>query len=294
LILFLSAVAPHAPAFAAASSHCYAALRKPALQPGHEKLDRETVMRRILIALAALLLFPVAAQAAKDSLVLGMPLEPPHLDPTAGAAAAIDEVVYANLFEGLTRIDQNGAVNKGLAEDWTISDDGLTYTFKLRAGVTFHDGSALDSADVKFSLDRARAEDSTNAQKGLFEAIDSVATPDAQTVVVKLKRPEGLFLWNMGWGDAVIVAPESAGNNKTAPLGTGPFKFVEWRKGDSVRLARQDAYWGAKPAPRSHPCWPATSTRSPMSARRRAWSASRRTTASRSASATPRARPSWR
>jgi peptide/nickel transport system substrate-binding protein len=205
-------------------------------------------MRRILIALAALLLFPVAAQAAKDSLVLGMPLEPPHLDPTAGAAAAIDEVVYANLFEGLTRIDQNGAVNKGLAEDWTISDDGLTYTFKLRAGVTFHDGSALDSADVKFSLDRARAEDSTNAQKGLFEAIDSVATPDAQTVVVKLKRPEGLFLWNMGWGDAVIVAPESAGNNKTAPVGTGPFKFVEWRKGDSVRLARQDAYWGAKPA----------------------------------------------
>lgn len=205
-------------------------------------------MRRLLIAIAALLLIPGAALAAKDTLVLGMPLEPPHLDPTAGAAAAIDEVVYANLFEGLTRIDENGAVNPGLAESWTIGQGGLTYTFKLRAGVKFHDGTAMDSADVKFSLDRARAADSTNAQKGLFEAIDSVETPDAQTVVVKLSRPEGLFLWNMGWGDAVIVAPESAENNKASPVGTGPFKFVEWRKADSVTLERWDGYWGAQPA----------------------------------------------
>ncbi|MEN8198297.1 MAG: ABC transporter substrate-binding protein, partial [Pseudomonadota bacterium] len=183
-------------------------------------------MRKLLIALAALVMIPAAAQAAGDSLVLGMPLEPPHLDPTAGAAAAIDEVVYANLFEGLTRIDENGAVKKALAEDWTISDDGLTYTFKLRADVKFHDGSAMDSADVKFSLDRARAEDSTNAQKGLFEAIASVEAPDAQTVVVKLSRPEGLFLWNMGWGDAIIVAPETADSNKAGPVGTGPFSFV--------------------------------------------------------------------
>jgi peptide/nickel transport system substrate-binding protein len=184
----------------------------------------------------------------RDDLVLGMPLEPPHLDPTAGAAAAIDEVVYANLFEGLTRIDENGAVQKGLAESWAISDDGLTYSFKLRAGVKFHDGSAMDSADVKFSLDRARAEDSVNAQKALFEAIASVETPDAQTVIVKLNRPEGLFLWNMGWGDAIIVAPETADTNKTAPVGTGPFKFAAWKKADSVRLQAWDGYWGAKPA----------------------------------------------
>lgn len=208
-------------------------------------------MRKLLIALAALVMIPAAAQAAKDSLVLGMPLEPPHLDPTAGAAAAIDEVVYANLFEGLTRIDENGAVQPGLASDWTISDDGLTYTFKLRRGVKFHDRSAMDSADVKFSLDRARAADSTNAQKGLFEAIASVETPDAGTVVVKLSRPDGLFLWNMGWGDAIIVAPESADTNKANPVGTGPFRFVAWKKADSVKLAAWDGYWGAKPALKS-------------------------------------------
>src|SRR3546814_7955332 len=81
-----------------------------------------------------------AALAAKDSLTLAMVLEPPHLDPTSHAAAAIDEVVYANIFEGLTRIDRNGAVQPALAESWTVSDDGLTYTFKLHEGVTFHDG----------------------------------------------------------------------------------------------------------------------------------------------------------
>ena len=213
------------------------------------------IKRKILVgivlaaaAVAAIVFYKPNQFAGKDTLVLGMPLEPPHLDPTAGAAAAIDEVVYANLFEGLTRIDENGAVNPGLASEWEISGDGLTYKFTLRFGVTFHDGTKLDSADVKFSLDRARGADSTNAQKALFEAIESVETPGPRTVVVKLSRREGLFLWNMGWGDAVIVAPESAAGNKTRPIGTGPFRFVEWKKADSVKLEAYDKYWGDEPA----------------------------------------------
>jgi peptide/nickel transport system substrate-binding protein len=205
-------------------------------------------MKRHLATLAlAAGLAAVAGQvlAAKDSLVLGMVLEPPHLDPTAGAAAAIDEVVYANVFEGLTRIDRNGVVKPALAESWSVSDDGLTYTFTLRSGVAFHDGSAFDSADVKFSLERAMAEDSTNAQKGLFEPIAKVETPDPRTVVVTLARPTGNFLFNLGWGDAVIIAPESAADNKSKPVGTGPFVFQRWVKGDRVELARNESYWGS-------------------------------------------------
>lgn len=196
------------------------------------------------VVLGAVLLAAGAAHAAKETLTLGMVLEPPHLDPTAGAAAAIDEVVYANVFEGLTRIDAQGQVQPALAESWTISDDGLTYTFTLHEGVTFHDGSELTAEDVVFSVNRARAEDSVNAQKALFEPIDSIEAVDPRTVKITLKRPTSAFLFNLGWGDAVIVAPESADGNKTKPIGTGPFTFSRWVSGDRVELTRNDTYWG--------------------------------------------------
>ena len=187
-------------------------------------------------ALVAVMIMSVSsvAMAAKTSLTMGMVLEPPHLDPTAGAAAAIDEVVYANVFEGLTRIDRNGEVKPALAERWTISDDKKEYTFFLHKGVKFHDGQTFDADDVVFSLDRARGKDSVNAQKGLFGPIVDVKKKDAHTVVVTLSQPTGSFLFDMGWGDAVMVDQASAEGNKSNPIGTGPFKFVKWVKGDRI------------------------------------------------------------
>ena len=177
----------------------------------------------------------------RDTIALGMTLEPPHLDPTVGNAAAVDEVVYANLFEGLTRIDQTGAVRPQLATGWDISDDGLVYIFTLKEGVTFHDGTGFDADDVVFSLTRATAVDSTNGQQQLFAAIESVEAVDPGTVRITLTRPQGSFLFNLGWGDAVIVAPESAATNETEPVGTGPFEFVRWVPGDRVELRARDA-----------------------------------------------------
>lgn len=198
------------------------------------------------ILAAGLLAFAVAtsAFAARTDLVIGIPLEPPHLDPTAGAAAAIREVTYANVFEGLTRIGPNSEVLPDLAESWTISDDGKVYTFKLHTGVKFHDGTGFSADDVKFSLDRARAENSLNAQKQLFAAIDKVEVVDPATVKITLTHPQGSFLYNMGWGDAVIVSPKSADTNKEKPIGTGPFKFESWAKGSSIKLVKSDTYWG--------------------------------------------------
>lgn len=184
---------------------------------------------------------------ARETIVVGMHLEPPHLDPTAGAAGAIDEVTYANLFEGLTRIDQEGRVVPGLAERWTISDDGLVYSFYLRHGVHFHDGSPFDATVVRFSLDRARAPDSVNAQKGYFTPIHQIAIPDSHTVVITLSRPDGLFLFNLGSGDAVMVSPASAAGNKHYPIGTGPFRFVRWVTGDRIVLERNPDYYGLRP-----------------------------------------------
>ncbi|WP_412050555.1 ABC transporter substrate-binding protein [Hoeflea sp. Naph1] len=184
------------------------------------------------------------AMAAKMDATIGMQLEPPNLDPTGGAAAAIDEVLYANLFEGLTRFGPDGEILPALAKSWTISDDGLVYTFSLREGAKFHDGTDFNADDVKFSLDRARAEESTNAQKALFADIASVDVVDPATVKVTLSKQNGSFLFNMAWGDAVIVAPESADGNAAKPVGTGPFMFAQWVKGDRVELDRNPDYWG--------------------------------------------------
>ena len=85
-----------------------------------------------------------SAQAQTD-ITVALQLEPPHLDPTSAAAGAIDSVLYSNVFEGLTRFMADGSVVPGLAKSWEISDDGLTYTFALRDGVTFHDGSTMDA-----------------------------------------------------------------------------------------------------------------------------------------------------
>ncbi|MBF9028960.1 ABC transporter substrate-binding protein [Rhodobacterales bacterium HKCCE3408] len=201
-----------------------------------------------LASAALFALLAGAASAQQTDITIGMQLEPPNLDPTGGAAAAIDEVVYANVFEGLTRFGPDGSVQPALAESWDISDDGLTYTFHLHDGVTFHDGTTFNAEDVVFSLDRARAEGSTNAQPSLFAAIDTVTAVDDTTVEVTLSQPTGAFLFNMAWGDAVMVAPESADTNATNPVGTGPFMFSEWVEGDRVELVAYPDYWGEHPA----------------------------------------------
>ncbi|MBC6407250.1 MAG: ABC transporter substrate-binding protein [Rhodobacteraceae bacterium] len=195
----------------------------------------------------ALIVAGTAAQA-QDSITIAMQLEPPHLDPTSAAAQAIDSVVYANVFEGLTRFERDGSVVPALARSWDISADGLTYTFHLHSGVRFHDGSAMDAEDVKFSLDRARADDSTNAQKPLFAAIADVRVVDPLTLRVQLAEPNGNFLFNLAWGDAVIVAPESIESIKSEPIGTGAFRFADWVQGDRIELVRNESYWGTPPA----------------------------------------------
>ncbi len=195
------------------------------------------------LSLATALSLTLAPVYAAD-LTIGMQLEPPMLDPTGGAAAAIDEVVYANIFEGLTRFASDGSIIPGLAESWDISEDGLTYTFNLRKGVKYHDGTAFDASDVVFSFTRARAEDSTNAQKALFADIAEVGAVDENTVRVRLSKPNGSMLFNLAWGDAVIVAPESVEGNASNPIGTGPFTFTNWAKGDSVTITKNADYWG--------------------------------------------------
>jgi peptide/nickel transport system substrate-binding protein len=206
------------------------------------------MLGRLKMGIAILALVASPALAQRTDISVGMVLEPPNLDPTSGAAAAIREVTYSNIFEGLTRFGPDGSVLPGLAHAWDLSDDGLTYTFHLREGVQFHDGTPFSAEDVVFSLDRARAEDSTNAQKQLFAAIETVTALDPLTVEVTLSQPQGAFLFNMAWGDAVIMSPASVASNATNPVGTGAFRFVRWVQGDRLELERNPDYWGEAPA----------------------------------------------
>ncbi len=202
-------------------------------------------MRRTLALVAGLMLMAgaVVAQPRTD-IVVGLVLEPPILDPTTGAAAAIDEIVYANVFEGLTRFGPDGSIEPALAESWEIAPDGLSWVFHLHPGVTFQDGTPMTAEDVVFSFDRAMAEGSTNAQKQLFDGINEVTAIDDTTVEIGLDQPKGSLLFNLAWGDAVIVSPASADTNATKPVGTGPFAFSNWVQGDHVELVRNPDYWG--------------------------------------------------
>jgi peptide/nickel transport system substrate-binding protein len=197
----------------------------------------------VLVTAALGAVQPAAAQARKDSVILGMVLEPPGLDPTVSSAAAIGEIVHYNVLEGLTKINMDGSVVPLLAESWTTDPDGKVYTFKLRKGVKFHDGEAFDSSDVKFSFERAKAEGSTNkAKKAVFDNVSRIDAPDPYTVILVLNQADGNFLFRMGENTAVILDPKSAGTTASKPIGTGPFKFDSWSKGSSVTMSRFDGH----------------------------------------------------
>jgi len=203
-----------------------------------------TLVRALLVALAVLVASAAGPVLAKDSLTLALQLEPPNLDPTSGAAVATDEVVYGNIFEGLVRVDPAGTIKPLLATHWEIAPDGLTYIFHLRGGVRFQDGAPFDAGIVKFSLERALAPGSTNVQKQALSVIRQVEVVDPRTVRLRLAQADSNLLHVLAWGDAVMVSPRSAASLATAPIGTGPFRFSAWRRGDAVTLVRDDAYWG--------------------------------------------------
>ncbi|MEH1030923.1 ABC transporter substrate-binding protein [Micromonospora profundi] len=178
------------------------------------------------------------------TLTLGAYLEPVSLDLTAEAGAAIPQVLLYNVYEGLVRQDPaSGEVKPLLASEWSMSDDGTKYTFKLRSGVTFHDGQKLTAQDVVWSFKRVIAEGSTNPFKSQMQVVSAVDAPDESTVVVTLSRASQSWLFDIA-GRVGVVLKEGADKLDTAPNGTGPFKFEKWNRGDSITLARSDNYWG--------------------------------------------------
>ena len=205
------------------------------------------------------------------ALGLGVMLVPPtaHADPQSGGTArvalradmlgtepgvkrdAITDNVLHHVMEALVAYDGEISPQPMLAESWEISDEGTTYTFNLRDGLTFHNGEPLTSAEVKWSWERWLDPETGFACTNWYDgsdgfAIESIKTPDEDTVVFNLNKPNALFLDQMANLQCLtaIVHPDSVDENGNwqRPVGTGPFVLSDWDKGKSIRLERFEDY----------------------------------------------------
>ncbi|RRY07955.1 ABC transporter substrate-binding protein [Brucella anthropi] len=187
----------------------------------------------------------LAQESDPDATInIGSLYEPQNLDNTAGAGQGINEAFNGNVYEALFRLADDGKVEPVLSKDYSVSDDGLTYTFKLQPGVTFHSGAPLTSKDVKFSIERVAAPESKSSRKSSLKTISAVETPDDETVIVKLSSRSISLPYNLSY---VWVVNDEAKDLQSKEDGTGPYELEDWRRGSSLSMKRFDKYWGAKP-----------------------------------------------
>lgn len=197
------------------------------------------------------------AQTPPGVLIVGQIAEPKALDPAA-VTAVNDFRILMNVYDGLVRYkDGTLEVEPALATDWTISDDGTQYTFNLRDGVTFHDGSAFNAEAVKFNFDRMLVEDHPFHNTGpfplsfFFSSIESVDVVDDLTVSFKLNGPYAPFLSNLAYPTGLIVSPAAVAEHGTDfgrnPSGTGAFTFAEWRSNEAVVVEANPDHWDGAP-----------------------------------------------
>jgi peptide/nickel transport system substrate-binding protein len=205
------------------------------------------MLKKMLRAgVGACLMMAATGGASAQVLEIGVDASPAGLDPHIVTAFQSFMVVNGTIYEGLTAIDKNLAVVPALAESWTVSPDGKTYTFKLRSNVTFHDGSRMDAEDVVATIKRVQSKDIASPLASRLAAIDTATAVDPVTVALKLKEPSAPLLASLS---TIAVVPSAFEANKDAlqkaPVGTGPFKFQEWQPNGFIQLGRHDGYWQA-------------------------------------------------
>jgi peptide/nickel transport system substrate-binding protein len=179
------------------------------------------------------------------TITVSLNADPPSLDP-AFSSALVDRQVHNSLYDKLLDLDKDGKIVPMLATEWKVSDDGLNYTFTLREGVKFHDGTNLDADAVKTNLDRYRT-DPKSTRRNELGAVASIEAADAKTLKETLKEPFAPFLSVLTHRSGMIVSPKAikdqGGDIRNQPVGSGPFKYDSRIKGDTITLIRNEDYW---------------------------------------------------
>ncbi len=180
-------------------------------------------------------------KADSSSITIGIPQDlEDSLDPHVAVAAGTKEILF-NIFEGLVKPDKNGDLNPAVADSYEISEDGLTYTFHLRKGVKFHDGSTVTADDVLFCIQKNADADSSSAYASAFSNIKEYRA-EGENIIITLNQKDTDFLQYM----TMAIIPKSNANPDTNPIGTGPYKYVSRSPQENIVLTRFDGYWGEK------------------------------------------------
>lgn len=186
---------------------------------------------------------PAQAAKAGGRLVYGTASGISQLDPHT-LSAAQQLVVQPLLYNGLTKAGPTGATEPDLAESWSATPDQKRWTFKLRAGVTFHNGAAFDASVAKANLERILDPSVPNQDRTKIESIAKIETPDPTTLVLKLKAPNAMLPDALAANSIKMVDPKTFSTASKSGVGTGPFKLGEMVPDDHVTLVKNDAYWG--------------------------------------------------
>lgn len=223
-------------------------------------MQRSTTRRRVG-GFAALLLSAVLAVTGcsagstakpgntdeKDKLTVALTGEPVNLDFTTTAGAAIPQAMMSNVYEGLVSVDQTGAIKPLLAKSWVTSADNKSYTFTLEQNVKFSNGADFDAGDVKFSIERVKSAAWLNGLKSKMDVVNTVEVISPDTVKINLKHPSQAWLYSMTTLVGAMFDPSGVDDLANKPVGTGPYALESWTRGDSIKLAGRDDYWGAAP-----------------------------------------------
>lgn len=180
-----------------------------------------------------------AESTQTSSISVGVANDIDSMDPNKTVSAGTREILF-NVYEGLVKPDKDGSLVPAVAESYEISDDATTYTFTLRDGVKFHDGSTVTADDVVFSIERCADASDGNPLAPVYSKIKSVEKKDDRTIVITLNEPDSEFLPYL----TAAIVPADNSDYENNPVGTGPYKFVSRTPGENIVLQKFDDYWG--------------------------------------------------